>query len=282
MSTLSIFISLMKYYDPVKKELICIEKEATADFWDEHWEIGNNLRGELRNTKKTFVLEITRKYLKPEDGVILEGGCGMAINVAALLNNGYKCIGVDYGRRTVNALNQHMPELDIRFGDVRKLPFSNDSFIGYWSWGVIEHFWKGYQDVVLEVKRVLKDNGYFFLVFPHTSALRKLKAKIRMYNLWRNETPENFYQFILNGELVIKDCERTGLKLVKAIPFDGIKGAKNELLAVRSLLHRLYLYKGNNVLIKTLRKGLDVGLAPFAGHSLLLIFKKRELNITSQ
>lgn len=264
----------MKYYDLNKKQIICIEEAATAGFWGERWEITGELIDTLRSVKKTFAVETTRKYLRPEDGVILEGGCGMGINVAGLKNNGYKCIGVDYARRTVDALNQKMPVLDIRFADVKKLPFADDFFIAYWSWGVIEHFYQGYEEILLEAKRVLKKDGYLFLVFPHMSFLRKLKAMMGKYDFWKGAPTEKFYQFMLNQDLVIRDCKKAGFRLVEEAGFDGIKGAKNELSLLQKPLQKLYSCKNNSFFIKALRKGLDISLAVFASHSSLLVLKK--------
>ncbi len=265
----------MKYYDTGKKRLVCIEEAPTPSFWDGHWDINDQLIDNLRRIKKNFVVDITRKYLSCGSGMILEGGCGTGINVAALVNNGYKCIGVDYARRTIDALNRRIPELDIHFADVKKLPFDDSFFIGYWSWGVIEHFYQGYSDIISEAGRVLKKGGYLFLVFPEMSVIRKLKAMMGKYDPWRESSTDKFYQFMLNRILVIKDCQKLGFVLVKAVGFDGLKGAKNELSRFQKPLHKLYSYNGQNILFKALRKGLDAVLSPIAGHSSLLILKKR-------
>ena len=137
------------------------------EFWDSHWDLAENTIRQILSTKKNFVSLITEKYLKPEHGIILEGGCGTGQNVAALVNNGYRCIGIDWAEKTVALLNRYAAGLDIRQGDVRKLPFPDKYFAGYWSMGVIEHFREGYEPVALEMARVIKDNGYLFLAFPY-------------------------------------------------------------------------------------------------------------------
>ena len=206
--------------------------------------------------------------------MILEGGCGSGINVVTLVNKGYKCIGIDYAKDTVGILNRYMPELDIRFGDVRKLPFLDHAFIGYWSWGVIEHFWEGYAAIASEIFRVLKENGYLFLVVPYMSPLRKLKARLCIYDLWLNQFPTDFYQFVFDPGSVIKYFKKVGFQLVKALPFDCIKGVKYELPIVEPWLKKLYAYNGTNLFLKGIRIGLDTIISPIGGHSILLIFKK--------
>jgi SAM-dependent methyltransferase len=267
----------MKYFDSTKKQLIYINKKATRNFWDKHWDAYGGIRDkrdQIVKTKTTFVSEITKKYLKPEDGIILEGGCGTGFNVASLVNNDYKCIGVDYAERTVHLLNQHIPELDIRIGNVKNLPFKNDYFIGYWSLGVIEHFWDGYSIIASEMARVVKKGGYLFLSFPYMSPLRKLKARLNKYPLWQDGAIDEFYQFALNSDNVAKDFRKLGFTLVDKIPYDGIKGTKGEIALIQPMLQYLYDYKGDSRYIYKLRNFLDSKLKYLASHCIILIFKK--------
>jgi len=220
----------MKYYDPQNKRLVYIEKKATPDYWDEHWAAG--VRKRLRRSKATTWAtkinrcylnphtRITRKYLKPEQGPVLEGGCGLGKKVEVLCFCGFQCIGVDYARDTVRAVNEHIPELDIRYGDIRKLDFPDDFFAGYWSIGVIEHLWDGYDRIAEEMERVLKPGGYLFLSFPYMSLYRRMLAKTGFYRKYENQSPEDFRQFALNHRKVTDDfCshqEKTTRDLLRA------------------------------------------------------------------
>ncbi|MEW6068416.1 MAG: class I SAM-dependent methyltransferase [Nitrospirota bacterium] len=267
----------MKYFDPVKKQLIYIEKKADSDFWDSHWKANEHIRNEILKIKNTFVSRTTRKYLKPEDGYILEGGCGAGSNVASLHNNGYKVIGIDYAENTVKTLKKYIPELDIRLGDVRNLPFEDDYFNGYWSIGVIEHFWEGYGVIAKEMLRVLKNGGYLFLTFPYMSPLRRLKAGIGNYKAWKDgHESDSFYQFALNSETVIEKYRSLGFKLIKSIPFDGVKGIKDEVTLLKPVLQKLYEYQGINLPIRALRKAISIMASPVAGHCILLILRKTQ------
>ena len=268
-------VPIVRYFDPIKKQLIYIESKASSSFWDSHWKLDKNIRHEILGRKDTFVSHITKQYLKPKDGIILEGGCGRGHYVASLGNNGYRVIGIDFAKKTVNILNQYLPELDIRFGDVRKLPFKDNYFIGYWSLGVIEHFWEDYELIALEMSRVIKDNGYLFLVFPYMSPLRRMKARLGLYDLWHEAIPtDNFYQFALNSKLVFENFQKIGFKLIRARPFDGIKGTKDEIAIIKPLLQKLYDYKGNNRFINRFRAHISTLLSPKASHCILLILRK--------
>ena len=101
---------------------------------------------------------ITARYLPPGSRV-LEGGCGRANKVKALADAGFAAVGVDYAAESVELARQVYPGLDIQVGDVRMLPFPDGAFDGYWSIGVIEHFWAGYDDILREARRVLKPGG---------------------------------------------------------------------------------------------------------------------------
>jgi len=266
---------IMKYFDPVKKQLIFINQKATPDFWDSRWQAGKTIRDEIFKIKNTFASRITKQYLNPKDGIILEGGCGQGKIVASLVNNGYKIIGLDYAKKTVKMLNKYIPEWDIRFGDVRDLPFADNFFIGYWSLGVIEHFYEGYQPIAQEMQRVIKDGGYLFLTFPHMSCLRKIKSILGFYQFWpKRKSKNDFYQFALNSKLVIRDFQKLGFKFIKARNIDGIRGIKEEIPALWPSLKKLYDYRGDNVLIKIIKLGIALAAAPVAGHVRMLVFKK--------
>ena len=265
----------MRYFDERNNRLIYIERQATPDFWDDCWQADISIREEIIGVKNTYVTRITKKYLKPTDGIILEGGCGRAQHIAALTNNGYQCIGLDSAQQTVRALQNAIPELDVRLGDVRHLDFEDAYFAGYWSLGVIEHFWDGYEHIELEMARVIRPGGYLFLAFPYMSPLRKLKARFGLYPKWEMEQSlSTFYQFALDHKSVIQDFAKYGFELVQARPLDGLKGTKDEVAVLKDLLQKLYDYRGASILIRGFRLILSTALSLVAGHNILLIFKR--------
>jgi len=217
----------VKYHDVEHGRLIQVGRKASAEFWDDTWS---------RNEIATYdpksvapILELTKRFL-PAGSTILEGGCGAGGKVAALTAAGYRMVGVDYAPETVSRLNQLCPEFDIRVGDVFHLDFPDGHFDGYWSFGVIEHFWAGYHTLLSEAHRVIRDQGYLFLTFPCMSPLRKLKAGMGFYKRWQGtDEPEGFYQFILSVQdvaQVLRSC-RFEIDSVSAIQIRS--GVKQEL-----------------------------------------------------
>ncbi len=265
----------MRYYDSSHDRLVYIQQQANPNYWDNQWQPEQLQRSRLLATKWTYVVPITQKYLPPTAGPVLEGGCGQGIHVAALQNNGYTCMGVDFAPRTVQTLNDLVPELDIRQGDVRHLPFADATFAGYWSVGVIEHFWEGYAAIALEMKRVLRPDGLLFLTFPYLSPLRRWKIRRHAYPILPEDAArEDFYQFALNYHQVLEQFRQLGFELVATKPLDGLKGLKDEISWGRQSLQRWYSYRGKSAVVRGSRYMVTNLIAPVTAHSILLVLRR--------
>ena len=268
----------MKYYDPSRHQLIYLESLATPEYWDEHWQGLNSRHINLTGVTNTFVTRETRKYILPHDGFILEGGCGRAQHVSALVSNGYQCIGIDSAPETIRWVNTTFPALDVRLGDVTHTDFPDHFFVGYWSLGLIEHFWQGYECLINEAARIIRPGGYFFITFPYMSPLRKWKALTKQYQEWTNDTcPVDFYQYALDHQIVIKAIIGHGFTLKSARPFDGIKGLKSEITWLHQPLQRLYDDRNQAFLVRATRFMISELLAILAGHTMLLVFQRNLL-----
>jgi SAM-dependent methyltransferase len=264
----------MKYYDSSLNQLIYIREEATPDYWDNHWDTENIRQKILNSGRRSYVARVTKKYLNPNDGPILEGGCGLGGNVESLRLNGYKCIGLDNARRTVQILRDNIPELDIRFGDVRRLDFPSDYFAGYWSIGVIEHFCNGYDDIANEMLKVIKPGGYLFLSFPFMSYCRRIKAKLGFYEEFNNRDAAGFYQFALNVRNVSRDFEKMGFKLIKKKPRSILYGVKDESPSLGPIVDFLAKHRDKNILNFLLYSVISMMFGHIFAHMILLVFRK--------
>ena len=271
-------MTMKVYYDKENRRLVYIGESATPDFWDSHWD-AENFRESIEGGKNNrFVLKTLNRYISDKNGRILEGGCGRGQVVYCMQAHGYESLGVDFAKKTIEQVKEAIPELDVREGDVRDLPFPDNYFRGYWSLGVIEHFWDGYHDILEEMRRVLVPGGYVFLTFPYMSPLRRLKAKLGLYKEFKGEGRENFYQFALDPDTVIKDFEAIGFKLLDKKPTSGLKGLKDEVSIFKPILQKLYDYQGKSLWIRGFRYMLDKVLAPLgAGHTMFFVFQKYEV-----
>lgn len=260
-------------YLPDKQAIAFYREKATAEFWDKHWS-AVDLQTILRNAKDDGLFVPAVKRYLPKESIVLEGGCGMGHIVHALQYQGYKAIGVDFASETIKNIKEAVPELDVRFGDLRALDFPDASLDGYVSVGVIEHFWEGYDAIINEMYRTLKAGGFLFLLFPYLSPLRKLKVALRMYPIKEsamlNDKQEQFYQFALASSHVLADMLSLGFKLREQFAFGGLKGFKDEVALVKPILQDIYDGKRGH----RWRWLLERLLTPFAAHCDLLVLQK--------
>jgi len=133
---------MKRCFDKINNRLIYYGQTSDKDYWDKHWSVHTIEKLYPKNISKfDYVVNVSKKYLN-KNSLILEGGCGTGQQVYKLQHTGFKTIGVDYAEKTISTVKKAKPELDIRLGDVRKLNFSNNYFNAYWSFGVIEHFYR--------------------------------------------------------------------------------------------------------------------------------------------
>lgn len=266
----------MRYYDQENRRLVYIEENATPEFWDRQWEDEKLKKSILAGAKERFVYPITHRYLKP-GSKILEGGCGKGQFVYSLHARGYNATGIDFAPRVVEKAKSVVPELKLFVGDVRNLNLTDNSFDGYWSLGVIEHFPEGYEAIGREMHRVLKSGGYLFLTFPYMSPLRRLKALCGFYPK-HDPTKfdrEHFYQFALSSKSVLENFTHWGFELIKEKPYEGFKGFKDESGPLKPFLQAIYNNK--SFLAQGIAYVLSWLLAPISGHAILLVLRKKRV-----
>jgi len=261
-----------RYLDRNNNRLIYAGSAADKDFWDRHWDAAE-FASLLKVDGNRFITKNTGKYLPPGSR-ILEGGCGRGDKVYVLSKNGYDAYGIDYAARTVAIINSLAPELKVSCQDVTRLDFQNSFFDGYWSLGVIEHFYDGYDLIVREMARVIKKGGYLFLTVPSMSPVRKIKAFAGGYpdyvesEMLRRE----FYQFALNEDDVIRKISEAGFSLMEKSRFDGVKGLKDEISIFKGQLNRFY--NSQDTRARIMRSLLDRLVTWFTGHMSFMVFKR--------
>jgi SAM-dependent methyltransferase len=261
-----------KYYDRARRRLVFIEGTADPSYWDRLWDPGD-LRPQIVAPRNRFVVGTTKRYLR-RGARILEGGCGRGDKVYSLRKHGYDALGVDSAERTVKRINEVMPDLKILPGDVRDLQFDDGSFDGYWSLGVIEHFYNGYEPVMWEMHRVLKTGGLLFLEAPAMSWIRRFKAGRGMYPEYA-ETPElvrDFFQFALDPAAVIADFEKGGFKLVEHGYPNDVEGLMEEMSLLRRPLQ--FLYESRHAPVKAMRICVGSVTRLFAANTAYYVFRK--------
>lgn len=261
-----------KLYDPTNHRLLYFDGEANEQFWDEKWEA--TAEATFANPPRHgATIRTTRRYL-PSGARVLEGGCGLGDVVNALHHAGYAVDGVDFAPKVVQAINAHWPHLKVIEGDVRRLPCADGTYDGYWSFGVIEHFFDGYDAIAQEMHRVLRPGGYLFLSFPAFNTFRQSRAAAGKYSqLSQDPQPmADFYQFALDPAGVRSKFERLGFELVEHRGMCALLGLAEDwplASATQRLLDRVSLRVGAGASLL-----LDQVIGRYAGHSCLLILRK--------
>lgn len=167
-----------------------------------------------------------RKHLievlgKMKDPFVVEAGCGMGAWVAYLSNHGIRnVVGLDNYAPALAELKRQVPDSHVIEGDVRELPFQDDSIDACISLGVVEHFPEGPSSLILEMFRVLRPGGYLFLTVPYYNLFRRLfihplrgaflkaKSKIRKRQLY-------FVEYRFTRSELAGIVRRCGFELVR-------------------------------------------------------------------
>lgn len=258
-------------YSPTHDRLVYLEGRATPEFWDDHWKRQGTPEALSRHDE---ILITTSRYLR-SGARVLEGGCGRGDKVKALASVGFDAVGVDYAEQSVQLARSEFPGLDIRVGDVRALPFPDRSFDGYWSVGVIEHFWDGYEQILAEAARVLKGGAVLFLTAPWLSPFRRHKLRSGGYPILTSDSePENFFQFALSRREVADALQRHGFDLLR---WRGVAAAVTLLEEVTTFRAQVeWLLNSRGRLGKRiLRRLLLQALGGYCGHSFMAIARRR-------
>lgn len=266
---------MMRLYLQDKGSIAYFQQAATPDFWDDHWAIDDLHRAITTCQSDGLFVPAVKRYLPP-GSIVLEGGCGRGQLVHALTYQGYRASGIDFAVNTVERINQAVPTLDIRLGDIRQLPIPDNSLDGYISVGVIEHFWEGYHPILEEMQRTIRPGGFLFISFPQMSLIRRIKVAFKEIPVGvsssLSQQADLFYQFALPPESVIKDLENIGFTLKKIHYWDGVKGLKDEIAWLRPILQPIY----DGKFMPKLVPSINYLTQRFAAHCVMLVLQMKE------
>jgi len=210
------------------RRLAYFDEIASSEFWDQHWQ-NNFSRKIYEKSLKGFLGDFEKPFIKhlPKEGKILEAGCGQAKTVVALKARGYDCEGIDYAEKTIQSVNKLFPNLPVTCGDLMHLDVPDNYYQGYISLGVIEHRQEGPEPFLKEAQRILDSNGIAYISVPFINLVRKLKAKLNLYN----EIPEKhkFYQYAFSITEMVSFLEQYGFQVIDIHGYASWKGIKDEI-----------------------------------------------------
>ena len=164
----------------LRAEVRADSEEPNAAYWEENWSGVDEpqLRHALRPTKRLGTHGgFFRRHL-PTGCRILEAGCGTGFWMQRLRQNGYEVYGLDYACDSLKRSKSLVSDLDLCAGNLLGLPFQENSFDAYMSFGVIEHFIDGPGPILREALRVLRPGGVILASTPFLNTARKAVSRI--------------------------------------------------------------------------------------------------------
>lgn len=140
-------------------------------------------------------LAATVKKLMKENKLkkVIDVGCGTGLLVKFLNDNHFQAVGVDSSRQAVQAAQKNVGGKNIILAKATNLPFDDESFDLVTSISMIEHLTlKDAGNFIKEARRVLKKDGFIFLVTPNFSTpLRIIYGK--KWFAYKDPTHINFF-----------------------------------------------------------------------------------------
>ena len=163
--------------------------------WNRIAESWSNFR--QKPEKKTF--ELSEKW-KP--GKILDVGCGNCRNLLPFYEKRFDCYGIDFSENMIREAKKYISKknmkVNLKIGDITKLPFKDKCFDNIISFAVLHHL-KNPEDGIREIRRILKANGKAYISIWNKLQLKFLFRKKETYISWGKE--KRYYHFISFWEM---------------------------------------------------------------------------------
>ena len=205
----------------INNRLALLQNEVDQiDYWNRYWSNQDYLQNLVNSGRKGDLGEfkyLIKKYVDRNE-LILEAGCGPGHLVAALTENGYDVIGIDYESQVVEFTNKYLPQEEIIKGDVLKLDLPDQILGCYLSIGVAEHFIDGPQNLLREARRVLKNDGVALISVPYLN-----KAREKLVTELQGNSPDDytyhFHQYYFSIQDFSTELANAGFKVVEWYPY---------------------------------------------------------------
>lgn len=117
--------------------------------------------------------------LLPAHQPILEAGCGSGRWVGWFVRQGWQSTGLDWSEALCERARQNVPGGTFVSGDMRAMPFKDNSFGSIISLGAIEHSVEGPLASLREYHRVLRPGGVAVITVPFLGPARRLSRAVK-------------------------------------------------------------------------------------------------------
>jgi len=146
------------------------------------------------------------RVIEPVKGTVLDIGCadGVFTKIIQDKSGASQVIGIDVLKTSVKWAKKHWrrnKKLKFIVADAHNLPFKANSFDAVFVLEVLEHIFKP-EDVLKEIKRVLKKNGYAVMLVPSESVLFKIVWFLWRFSgrmIWKDTHVQEYNNSFLSG-----------------------------------------------------------------------------------
>lgn len=223
--------------------LVYHHKSANQRYWEDLWfkEISKEYYEPYLAGKLAYFDRIFKRHL-PQNGMILEAGCGTAQLVTALQVNNYNCFGLDYAFKAMQKASQIVKGLRLVCGDITALGLSRNVFDAIISIGVVEHRQAGPDVFLQEMRQVLKPGGILLISVPYFNHLRRWRASRGAYQ--DDVTGLEFYQYAFTRDEFCRILEVNGYEIETTYSYAHQNSLSQELHWLKKLpmfLNRLIM-----------------------------------------
>jgi len=195
--------------------------EATRQAWRNIWTTAQFDR-ELHTLSYPRAQALLNAYLPYLDRSrpVLEAGCGPGHIVYYLREHGYPALGLDYAPEALLPTLSAHPDLPMHLGDVHHLPYPENTFGGYLSFGVVEHFEQGPTAALAEAYRVLAPGGVIIITTPHPNFVESLVNLRKRLIPAKNRPPRaEYYETQYRHDQLAAFVKGAGFSIERVIPY---------------------------------------------------------------
>lgn len=222
--------------------------------WNKVWEDDSIERNQSKLDYPEY-WELYDKYI-PKDGKLLEAGVGLGKWLNYFQKRDYDIVGIDYSEVAVKKLKVFDNRLNIVYGDVTDIPFEDNTFDVYLSYGVLEHLEDigNLKKAISEIHRVLKKDGVAYITIPNLTILNYMhfiKNKVENNNfvrtLFGKKTIEsNFFEYNYTEKEFLSYFDSDKFEICEIVPEN-----------IPLVLKRFSFFRSKNTSAKDLNTNLN-------------------------
>lgn len=244
--------------------------DSTRKAWEDIWDKAS-VEQELQTegyARAQRTIDQYAPYLA-KDRLILEAGSGLSAALIVLKRMGYRVTGLDYAENALRISREYDPSLVLSVGDVHTLPYAENTFGAYLSFGVLEHFESGMAKPLAEAFRVLDHGGVLVMTIPYPNIVNRFVAWRRKQQGVSVLTDDEFFESTYTRAKLETNVKAVGFEPLQIVPTShsytlwGLGGP-----------FRAPGYYQTSALAETLGKGLRVVLPWAFNFSTLVVARK--------